>query len=228
MKPKTSKAKRAKAPARLSAAELTLRRERFVQEYLADPEHNATAAYYRAGFIGADSSARTGAARWLKHPDVIAAIAKHRAALAAKFEVTREKVLDEYAKLAFVDPRKFFRDDGTLKHVTEMDERTAAALQMFEVEEEYINDDPEVELEPQPHGGGLKRAAARPLAIGRTAKIKWSGKKEALDSIVKLMGYDKEQNPAGTAANPFHMIVQDLQGRSSALSPSTTVHEDDE
>lgn len=200
---------------------------RFVHEYLADPS-SATAAYKRAGFSADGAAARAAAARLLKSPAVKAAIQAARAADAAKYEITRERVLAEYAKLAFTDPRKFFRDDGTLKHPAELDDATAGALQQFEVEEEYIGDDPDVELEPQPHGGGLKRAHAKTLAIGRTAKIKWHDKKGALDSIVKMMGYAKEENPLGTPENPVRMIVEQMQGRQSALTPSSIPDDEDD
>jgi len=225
---KPKKASRSGRPKNAATQRLSMQQERFVHEYLAELPHNATAAYARAGYTATGSAARTAAARLLKQPAIQAAIATIRAKDAAKFEVTRERVLEEYAKLAFVDPRKYFRDDGSLKHPTEMDEASAAALQQFEVEEEYIGDEPDTDLEGQPHGGALKRQHAKTLAVGRTAKIKWSDKKSALDSIVNLMGWKKEEkSPLGTAENPLTMIVKDMQGRRSALTPVAT-DEDDE
>lgn len=221
-----AKAARKRKPANVATADLSMRRERFIQEYLADPEHNATAAYMRAGYTGTGQAARTAAARLLRHPEVKAAIAAERERVARKFEVTRERVLAEYAKLAFLDPRKFFREDGTLKHPTELDDGTAAGLHQFEIEEEYGEETPAVEMEGQPHGGALKRQHAKTLAIGRTAKIKWSDKKAALDSIVKMMGYAKDESALGTAENPLTMIVRDMNGRQSALVPAAQFVDD--
>lgn len=194
---------------------------------MAEQPYNATAAYKRAGYRAEGQAARTAAARLLKQPAIQAAIAAIRARTAEKFEVTRERVIAEYAKMAFVDPRKFFRDDGTLKHPTEMDDGTAAALQQFEIEEEY-EDIPEREDEAQPHGGQLKRTRKRRTAVGQTAKIKWSDKRAALDSIVNLMGWKKEPAQLGTPQNPLTMIVQEMQGRKSALTPSLTPSHDED
>lgn len=204
-----------------------MQQERFVHEYLAETPHNATAAYKRAGYRAEGQAARTSAARLLKQPAIVAAIAALRAKAASKFEVTRERVLEEYAKLAFYDQRKFFHEDGSLRHPTELDDFTAAALTHIEVEEEFIHDDPDQELEGQPHGGALKRQKGKLLGVGRTAKIKFSDKKAALDSIVKMMGYAKEQDPLGSIQNPLNMIVQDMQGRRSALIPVATDTDDD-
>ena len=216
------------APANQATAQLTMQQERFVQEYLADPELNATAAYGRAGYTATGQAARTAASRLLRNPAVKTAIDAVRAASAAKFEITRERVMQEYAALAFVDPRKFFNLDGTLKHPTELDDATAAALREFEVEEEY-EDIAEREDEAQPHGGKLKRQHKRRVAVGRTSKVKWGAdKRAALDSIVRIMGWSKDDTPPGTPENPIHMIVQELQTRKSALTPTLNPDDDDD
>lgn len=210
-------------------AALTVREERFVHEYLADPDHNASAAYVRAGYNCANANtAKASASRLLRKPAIKKAIDEVRAADAARYAVTRERVLAEYAKLAFTDPRRFYREDGSLKHPTELDDATAAAMVQFEVEEEYIGDEPDTEMEQQPHGGALKRQQAKTLAIGRIAKVKWSDKKAALDSIVKLMGWAKETGPGSSPENPVHMIVEELQGRRSALMPRIASDEEGE
>lgn len=226
-KPKRAARSKGK-PANDATQALNPMEERFCHEYLSVTPNNITEAYRRAGYTCSGSAARAAASRLFKRPSIQAAIKAMRAADARKYEITRERVLNEYAKLAFTDPRNFFREDGSLKHPTELDDMTAGALTQFEVEEEYIGDEPDQELEAQPNGGALKRQHAKTLAIGRTAKIKWSEKRAALDAITRIMGYDKEQNPAGTAENPFHMIVRDLQGRSSALTPTASADEDDE
>ena len=123
-------------PTNAATADIRMRWERFVQEYLADPERNASAAYVRAGFTATGAAARTAAARLLKHPEIQAAIAAVRERDAKKYDVSRERVLAELAKIAFPDPRRFYRDAGSLKLSIEMDEDSAAALQGFEQAEE--------------------------------------------------------------------------------------------
>jgi phage terminase small subunit len=52
-------------------------------------------------------------------------------------EISADRVLNEIAKLAFMDPRKFFNADGSPKEITELDDDTAASLAGMEVEEVY-------------------------------------------------------------------------------------------
>jgi phage terminase small subunit len=115
-----------------------LRRERFVQEYLADPQRNATAAYLRAGYKASPVSARAAAARLLRHRDVRRAIEAARDADAGNYEVQRERVVEQLARIAFSDVRELFHADGTLKEISELDAGTAAALAHYEVHETYL------------------------------------------------------------------------------------------
>jgi phage terminase small subunit len=62
-------------------------------------------------------------------------------ARANKLEITAEKVLQEIAKLAFHDPRKFFDDDGRLKPVSELDDNTAACLAGIETMHKIVGDE---------------------------------------------------------------------------------------
>ena len=76
---KPRKASRSKGrPAEAQA--LSPRMERFVLEYLAEPQ-SAAAAYSRAGYKAQGDAARTAAARLLKHPAVGAGLEAARAEL---------------------------------------------------------------------------------------------------------------------------------------------------
>ncbi|TDW63112.1 terminase small subunit [Novosphingobium sp. PhB55] len=225
---KASRSKGARAPKKARKPRISEQQERFVLEYLSVFPRNATAAYERAGYRASGQAARTAASRLLKQPAVATAIEEHRQAEAARLSVSKESVLAEYAKIAFSDPRRFFREDGSLKHPEEMDDSSAAALVQLEVEEEYADLPAEEELEAQAHGGKLKRRAKRRIAIGRTTKIKWSDKRAALDSIVRMMGYAKDATPLGTPENPVHMLLADMASRKSALTPVETPEADDD
>jgi phage terminase small subunit len=89
--------------------------------------------------------------------------------------VTVERVLQEYAKLGFFDPRKLFKDNGTPKDITELDDDTAAALAGLDVQEVY-------------EGTGDDRKF-----VGYTKKYKLADKKGALDSMGKFLGMFKDQ-----------------------------------
>jgi phage terminase small subunit len=109
------------------------RRLRFCQEYAID--HNETQAYIRAGF--SKNGAGQGASRLLKNAAVRAEIARLDAKTATKCGLSAEKVLKALAVLAFFDMRKFYREDGSLKTVPELDEETQAALCGMEIERLY-------------------------------------------------------------------------------------------
>jgi phage terminase small subunit len=84
--------------------------------------------------------------------------------------ITIERVMQEYAKLGFFDPRNLFRPDGSPKEITELDDETAAALAGLDVQEVY-------------EGYGEDRKF-----VGYTKKYKLTDKKAALDSIAKCLG----------------------------------------
>lgn len=174
-----------------SANRLTPKQERFVHEYLIDL--NATQAAIRAGYSA--KTAYSQGERLLKNVEVKAAVDSARLNTIDRLGITREMVAREYQKLAFSDPRKFFREDGTLKHPTELDDDTAAALASFEVLEEFA-------------GAGPAR-----YQIGDTKKIKWSDKKAALDSLCRMLGYNQDKvTVEGNPDNPITVLMQQIGG----------------
>ena len=145
---------------------LTAKQKVFVQEYLVDL--NATQAAIRAGY-----SQRT--AGWigpqlLGKTHIAEAVQGAMAKREERTEITQDRVLKEYAKLAFLDPRRFYDDDGQLLQVHELPEDVAAALSSMEVVTE--------------------RAGELELAV---RKIKFSDKKAALDSIARHLGMFKDK-----------------------------------
>ena len=136
---------------------LTPKQARFVEEYLVDL--NATQAAIRAGY--SESTARAIGHENLTKPDIQEAIAEARGT-----EITADRVLEEYAKIAFFDPRKLFMADGGIKPVEQWDDDVAAVIGALDVVE--IGDNGEM--------------------IGRVKKLKLIDKKGALDSIGRHLG----------------------------------------
>jgi phage terminase small subunit len=169
---------------------LTPKQQRFVSEYLIDL--NATQAAVRAGY--SERTAAEQASRLLKNVKVSAAVADAKSSIAEKLGITAERVLTEYARLAFLDIRKAFDEEGNLKPIHDLDDGTAAAIAGLEVEEIRESVEPDEELEGQPHGGALKRSRSKET-VGRLKKIKLSDKKAALDSLAKHIGLLKDQSP---------------------------------
>lgn len=86
------------------------RRERFIAEYLVDL--NATQAAVRAGY--SPKTANEQAARLLANVSVRAAIDEAQKRTLDKLEISKDRVLEEIACLAYSDIADYVRDDGTI------------------------------------------------------------------------------------------------------------------
>lgn len=147
---------------------LTAKQQVFVAEYLIDL--NATQAAIRAGY--AQKRAYAMGHENLKKPEIASAIQDAMKARESRTEITQDRVLQEYAKLAFLDPRRFYDDTGNLIAVNLLPADVAAALVGVEVLESR-----------DPEGG--------PANV--TKKIKFVDKKGALDSVARHLGMFKDK-----------------------------------
>lgn len=138
---------------------MTKKQKIFADEYLVDM--NQTRAYIAAGYSG--NGAAQSASALLRNPKISAYIEKKLEKRAHKLDVSAEKILAEIAKVAFLDPRKFYDDNGNLKDVPSLDDDSAVSLAGLEVYEEYA-------------GRGEDREA-----IGQTKKVKFADKLRALE-----------------------------------------------
>ncbi len=163
---------------------LTPKQQRFVDEYLVDL--NATAAAKRAGY--SEKTAYSMGQRLLKKVEIQKAVQDRQAELKDKLEITQERVLQEYARIAFFDPRKLFQDSGAPRDITALDDDTAAALAGLDVMEEY-------------DGVGQDR-----VFVGYTKKYKVSNKLEALKDLAKHLGLFDGQRESGEGVQ----IIDDL------------------
>lgn len=139
---------------------LTAKQERFVREYLAT--NDAAKAARRAGYE-TNNPAGIGH-QVLQGPMVKAVVAKEHAKLAEKLQISAERVLTEYARIAFADTGRVMEwGPGGVKLVESSelseDDRRAVA----EVQETTSRD-----------GGSMK--------------LKLHDKKGALDSLAKHLG----------------------------------------
>jgi phage terminase small subunit len=148
------------------AKALTAKQQVFVQEYLVDL--NATQAAIRAGY--SQKTAGWIGNQLLAKTHIAEAVQKAMAKREHRTEITQDMVLREYAKLAFLDPRRFYDDAGNLLPVKELPDDVAAALSSMEVVTE--------------------RAGELEIAV---RKIKFSDKKAALDSIARHLGMFKDK-----------------------------------
>ena len=154
-----------------------LRRQRFVDAYLANGQ-NATQAAITAGF--SPKTACVQGQRLLRKVEVSGEIARaaEQAALASGLE--RERALEEIAHISFFDVRKLFRHDGSLKDPSEWDAETAAAVASFET----------VEKSSGYNSEGSPKA--------RVTKVKLWDKNAALEKAMKHLGlYEKDNAQRG-------------------------------
>jgi phage terminase small subunit len=170
---------------------LTPKQQRFVQEYLKDL--NATQAAIRAGY-SARNADKIGP-ELLGKTRVAQAIQEAQAKLAAKLEATVERIVGEYAKIAFLDPRKFFATDGSLKPIVELDADVAAALASFEQDEHWkgtADDGHEV----------------------TTKRIRFADKLRGLDALAKHLGIFKGMQESQQVSNNYFLaLIQVAQER---------------
>lgn len=91
-------------------------------------------------------------------------------ASAKRLNLSRERILEELAKVAYSDPRNLLTVDGGLKDTSQWDDNTAGAVAGIESYDEKARDTGEV--------------------LGTVRKIKSWDKIRAIERICKIMGYD--------------------------------------
>jgi len=163
------------------------KQRRFIEEYLVDL--NATQAAIRAGY--SERSAVVIGCRLLIKDNIAAELQKLRQKISEKTELTVDRVLLEYKRLALLDIRKAFDKEGNLKPIHEWDDDTAAAIAGVEAEDIY-------------EGTGENRAIT-----GRLHKVKLSDKRAALDSIGRHLGmFIDKSEISGPNGRPIELATK--------------------
>lgn len=175
---------------------MTDAQKRFCDEYLIDL--NATRAYKVAyPNTKKDETASVNGSRMLRNAKVQNYISEKMEERKKRTEVTQDKVIQELAKIAFVDIRELYNDSGGLKNVKDIDENTAGAISSLETLEEYA-------------GYGDDREK-----IGDTQKVKLLDKTKALELLARHLGMFKDKVEVGGSINvnnPFAgMTTEELR-----------------
>jgi phage terminase small subunit len=153
---------------------MSVLQQKFVDEYLIDL--NGSKAATRAGYSARSSA--TMASRLLSYPHVAAAIDEGIEARAARARVTADRVIDEYARIAFSDMRRFvewgpggvtLKASDTMRHID--------ASCVAEVTETKT-------------------------ATGGTVKFKLHDKRAALDALSKHLGLFIERGDDAASTDP--------------------------
>ncbi len=164
-------------------AGLTEKQELFCNEYLID--FNASRAARAAGY-SEDTAGSTGHEN-LKKPEIQARIHQLRQDIGKQFNITRERIAQEYSRLAFFDIRKIYDENGNIANITELGQDESASI---------------VGLDLEISNQGVT-----------TKKVKLADKRAALDSLVKLMGYAAPSKTEITGADgkDFYPPMNDSQ-----------------
>lgn len=180
---------------------LAAKKQAFVREYLVDL--NATQAAIRAGY--SQRTARAIGAENLTKPDIARAIEVAMAERSRRTEITADRVLQEVAKLAFLDIAGAFNADGSLKALHEIDPDTRAALAGLEVAE-ITGDEGQI--------------------VGRLKKIKLTDKTASLTLLMRHLGMLNDKvKLQGDAENPLALLIKEIQGNAIRPVPSAAITE---
>lgn len=154
---------------------MTDAQKRFCDEYLIDL--NATRAYKVAyPKCKKDETVNAASSRMLRNVKVQEYISEKQKEIEKRTEVTQDIVIKELAKIAFLDIRKLYTENGQLKNVADIDSDTAGAISSLETLEEY-------------EGYGDDREK-----IGDTQKVKLLDKTKALELLGKHLGMFNDIN----------------------------------
>lgn len=148
---------------------MTDAQKRFCDEYLIDL--NATRAYKVAyPNCKKDETANAAASRMLRNVKVQEYISEKQKKIEKRTEITQDMVIKELAKIAFLDIRKLYTENGQLKNIADIDSETVGAISSLETLEEY-------------DGYGDNREK-----IGDTQKVKLLDKTKALELLGRHLG----------------------------------------
>lgn len=115
-----------------------------------------------------------------------------------------ERQIEELCRVALVDPRTMFDDHGNLLHIKDWPEDAARAVSSIESFEEY-------------EGKGEHRRAT-----GMVRKLKFHGKIEAIDKVLKVKGgYRPEKVEHTHRVQGLSDLLNEIDGAGTGPGPSS-------
>lgn len=173
-----------------------IRKEKFAQHYFRFADRQKAVVY--AGFACKtkdqnSNSAMVTANRLLRDSYVCRRLTELMDRAAAQVVLSKRKVLNEAARVAFCDPRKLFDPDGRIIPITELDDNTAASIASVKTTTLW-------------DGDGKNRKE-----IGETTEVRFWPKVSALDLLAKYYKlYEKEEKESGDSYH-YHFYMPDNQ-----------------
>ncbi|MGJ0533088.1 MAG: terminase small subunit [Methylocystis sp.] len=189
------------AAAETSTRALTTRQRRFAEHYAMSG--NGAESARLAGY--AYKIARISAQEVLSNPNVVALVDELRKERLEQLGVRPDRVLEELAASAFVDPKDVFDENDDLLPVRRMPKVTRRAIKKIRIREHY------------------DKKTGEP--IGRDVDIEFNDKLRANEILGRHLGILKEQPIQVNQQNVFAAIVERAQG--TALQPISQRDDDD-
>lgn len=152
---------------------LNERQKRFCNEYVIDL--NATQAAIRAGY--SEKTARSIGQRQLTKVDIQQFISEIQKKLQQKTGITQERVLQEFARIAFANAATLYDEDGNLIEIHKLNPDQSAIIAGVDVMNEWSKDKKD-----------------KKVIAGQTKRIKLWNKNAALDSLAKHLGMFEKDN----------------------------------
>lgn len=152
---------------------LTEQKKRFVERYFETLKGAQSAI--DVGY--SEATAKQIAYNLLQEPEVDQYLQELRNKLSAKHGVTQDRIIEEYAKIAFFDIREIYDVDGGLIHVKQLDDKSAGAIASIKSTEEWGEDD-----------------EGNKVVIGTNKEVKLFDKIRALQDLGKHLGLFEKDN----------------------------------
>lgn len=170
---------------------------KLVNEYF-DNGFNKRAAMRACGF--SEKSIEGYQHRLFNHPDVLAEIDRRRQSMTRRTDITQDRILQEYAKIAFAnfgDLLEIQEDGSAVLDLAGMTDEQRAALSEFQVDE-------------------YKDGKGEDAREVKKYKVKFHDKKAALDALAKHLGMftDKVE-----VSGEISLMDRILAGRKRAAQP---------
>ena len=187
---------------------LTKNQFKFCTLMIADETKNATRAY-QAAFPNCktEGAAAAGASRLMKVDSVIKYLDDHyeksHKKAAEKLEITVDRILEEEACIAFLDPGDFFDEDGHLRQVQDMPENARRALASLKINKKDLV------------GGGEDKDLTW---LDVVHELRYLDKGKALDRLEKIFGMQRESVVGGINVT-INQILADIDGKDRGKLP---------
>lgn len=172
---------------------MTEQRKKFADKYF--ETLNATQSAIFAGY--SEATARQQAYNILQDDEVQEYLQKLRDEYAEKSGITKERLIEEYKKIAFSNISELYSSDDALLAIKQVDESTIGAVSSIKTRELVGNDG---------------------IPVGSIVEVKLHDKLRALDSLGKHLGFfEKDNDQKKTSINIDMLTPEEKRKRIDEL-----------